>query len=79
MVLIVEPGCPYCKEFEGLGGLKIAVLMSHLKPPVIELDGVRMPPPFQLVGVPTLLDGEKVYVGREPVRTRLEEYRRTKK
>ena len=79
MVLIVEAGCPYCKEFEAIKGLKMAVLLSHLNPPAIELDGVRMPPPFQLVGLPTLLDGEKVYVGRDPVRARLEEFRRTNK
>lgn len=78
MVLIVEPGCPYCKEFEDVKDMKVAVLLSHLTPPVIELDGVRMPPPFQLVGLPTLLDGEKIYVGREPVRARIEKFRSNK-
>jgi len=76
MVLIVEPGCPYCKEFEGVKDLKIAIYLSKEK--LVELDGVRMPQPFQLVGLPTLLDGENIYVGRDPVRARLEQHRRGK-
>lgn len=78
MVLIVEEGCVFCREFEGLKDLKIAKFLSRERPPVIELDGVRMPPPFQLVGLPTLLDGEAIYMGRDPIKKRLEEYRSQK-
>ncbi len=73
MVLIVEEGCQFCESFKSVKGLAIAKLLSNLQPPMLELDGSRMPLPFGIVGLPTLLDGEKVYVGRALVTQRLEQ------
>lgn len=75
MVLIVEEGCNFCEPFKNIKGLAIARLLSKERPPKMELGGIKLPLPFQLVGLPTLLDGEKIYVGRNPVKARLEEVR----
>lgn len=75
MVLIVEDGCSFCEPFKNIKGLTIAKLLSKLKPPMLELGGVKMQLPFRLTGLPTLVDGEKIYVGRGPVQDRLEQTR----
>jgi hypothetical protein len=78
MVLIVEDGCTFCEPFKNIKDLTIAKLLSNVKPPMLELGGVKMPLPFRLVGLPTLVDGEKIYVGRGPVQDRLEQARNGK-
>ncbi len=78
MVLIVKDGCAFCEPFKGMKGLVIAKLLSDLTPPMLELDNVKLSLPFQLVGLPTLIDGEKIYIGMNPVKARLEQERAKK-
>jgi hypothetical protein len=71
MILIIREGCDFCKDLKPRLGLLIAKFISG-DPPQIEVEGHRMPPPLQLPGLPALLDGEKLYVGRQAVLERLE-------
>ncbi len=72
MVLIVEDGCTFCEEFKDVPGLVLAKFLRNRDQQTLLLDGVEIPAPIAIPGLPTLLDGKSVYVGKEAVLMRLE-------
>ncbi len=69
VILIVEKNCSFCEEFKETPGLLIAELSADGK--TLDLNGETVPCPILVRGIPCLLDGSDVYIGRTLVRERL--------
>ena len=71
MVLFVRDGCKWCDKFQNVPGMVIARMVMTPRGLKARLDNVLIDPPVRLQGFPSLLDGEKVYVGKAAVEERL--------
>ncbi len=71
MVLIIRDGCSFCENFKDMKGLEIAKIVNIGGDFKMEIDGITMPIPVDLQGLPTLLDGNFQYVGQKPIEERL--------
>jgi hypothetical protein len=78
MILIVRDGCDFCEPFKDMPGLTIArVVGGDWMGTYVEIGGDRIPCPVHIQGLPTLVDNGDIYIGREPVKARLEQLRGT--
>jgi hypothetical protein len=71
MVMFVRENCRFCDKFEGRPGMVIARMVMTPRGMKARIDGTLIDPPVKLLGYPSLLDGEKVYIGKSAIEERL--------
>ena len=71
MVLFVQDGCRWCEQFKARPGLVLARMVGTTRGIKARIGDTLIDPPIALKAYPTLLDGEKVYVGKAAIAERL--------
>ena len=68
MVLIVDEKCQFCEKFKDTPDLVVAKIRRiGAKGLKLEIGGVLIEPPVEIIGLPTLIAGDKIFIGRGPI------------
>lgn len=71
MLLFVRKGCDFCKGLPQVSGLKILEVSQTSSGPKMMIDGVLVDVPPTVKGLPALLLGHELVMGKNFVRERL--------
>ena len=72
MLLFVRKGCDFCKGLPVVRDLKIFEVSQTSKGPMMMVEGKLIPGPEHVRGLPALLVGTELTMGKTLVRERLE-------
>jgi len=73
MVLLVREGCNFCENLPKVPGMIILTVISTGRGMKCRTsDGEVVELPVHLVGLPTLVDGPDILIGKKPILERLQ-------
>jgi hypothetical protein len=72
MLLFVRKGCDFCKGLPKVGGLTTFEVSQTPQGPKIMVEGVLVPLPAEIRGLPALKDENTIVMGKNLVRDHLE-------
>jgi len=74
MILMVREGCDFCNGLGEIPGLAVfKVVRDENNQTKVKVGENLIDPPFKLEGLPSLLDMQDLFVGREPILEHLKE------
>ncbi len=71
MLLFVRKGCDFCKGLPALSGLKVLEVSQTSQGPKMMVEGVLVPVPPEVRGLPALLVGHELIMGKNFVKERI--------
>ena len=73
MILFVKTGCDFCKDLPEVKGLRTFDVVQRIGGPKMLIEGRHAPLPKEIIGLPALLIGSEIYIGREHVEMKVKE------
>jgi hypothetical protein len=71
MLLFVRKGCDFCKGLPKLAGLQVLEVSQTPRGPQMMVEGMMVPVPAHVKGLPALLIGHELIMGKNFVKDRI--------